>query len=191
MEKTAKYNTEKNKPLIEACKRNDRKAQVEVYDLYYKAMYNTSLRIVNDTLLAEDIMQESFLEAFNKLETFEWRSSFGSWLKRIVINKSLDKIRRKIDEIPVFEFEDQEDDNSLNDEPENNQCRLEEVKVALQLLPKDYKLILVLHLFEGYDHQEIAQILNLPYNNVRVRYMRAKRKLIEKVMESKSKHVLN
>lgn len=191
MEKTAKYDINKHRPLIEACKRNDRKAQVKVYDLYYKAMYNTSLRIVNDTLLAEDIMQESFLDAFKKLESFEWRSSFGSWLKRIVINKSLDKIRKKLDEVSVSEVEEQIMDTNDGDDFSNIEYRLEEVKVALKLLPKDYKLILVLHLFEGYDHQEISQILDLPYNNVRVRYMRAKRKLIEKVMESKSKHVLN
>ena len=191
MEKTAKYDINKHRSLIEACKRNDRKAQIKVYDLYYKAMYNTSLRIVNDTLLAEDIMQESFLDAFNKLESFEWRSSFGSWLKRIVINKSLDKIRKKLDEVSVSEVDEQIMDKNDGDDFSNIEYRLEEVKVALKLLPKDYKLILVLHLFEGYDHQEISQILNLPYNNVRVRYMRAKRKLIEKVMESKSKHVLN
>ena len=191
MEKTSKYNIDKHKPLIEACKRNDRKAQIEVYNLYYKAMYNTSLRIVNDTLLAEDIMQESFLDAFNKLESFEWRSSFGSWLKRIVVNKSLDKIRKRMEEVYVPEIEEQIEDTAGADEFSNIEYRLEEVKVALKLLPKDYKLILVLHLFEGYDHQEISHILDLPYNNVRVRYMRAKRKLIEKVMESKSKHVLN
>ncbi len=191
MEKTDKYQPYKHRDLIEGCLNNDRKAQVKIYDLYYKSMYNASLRIVNDTLLAEDIMQESFLDAFKKLNTFEWRSSFGSWLKRIVVNKSLDKIRKKYE---LVDIDDVEDELAYEDEETANsffEYKIEDVKYALKLLPEKYKLVLVLFLFEGYDHQEIAQITGLPYNNVRVRYMRAKNKLISKIKESKSTHVLN
>jgi len=169
----------KHKNLVEACTLSDRKAQIELYNLYYKAMYNTSLRIVNDSFIAEDIMQESFLDAFSKINTFEWRSSFGSWLKRIVVNKSIDLIKKNQnillsldEEITIAEEEHDEDMDNMD-------CRLDEVKIALKKLPESYKVVLVLHLFEGYDHMEISQILNLPYNNVRVRYLRAKRKLLE------------
>ena len=190
MEKTAKYHIDRNRELVEACRRNDRKAQVKVYDLYYKAMYNASLRIVNDSLLAEDIIQESFLDAFRKIDSFEWRSSFGTWLKRIVINKSLDKIKKKIEEISVDEIETT--DHFENDEESRDvECEIEDVKYALKLLPENYRLILVLHLFEGYDHQEISQILNVSYSNVRVRYLRARTKLVEKIKETRSTHTLN
>ena len=81
--------------LIDACRTGDRKAQYEIYKLYYKAMYNTCLRIVNDTAEAEDIMQESFLDAFQRIDTYTGTGTFGSWLKRIVVNRSLDFIRKQ------------------------------------------------------------------------------------------------
>lgn len=190
MQGNTKYKKDQHRDLIEACTKNDGRAQLKIYDLYYKAMYNTSLRIVNDTFLAEDIMQDSFIDAFSKLHTFEWRSSFGSWLKRIVINKSLDSIRSNINLVPISEEVTELPEDDYTDFEEVD-CKVEEIKLALKLLSENNKVILVLHLFEGYDHSEIAQILNISYNNVRVRYIRAKRKLLEKIMMNKSQHVLN
>ena len=171
----------KHKKLVEACAMNDRKAQFEIYDLYYKAMFNTSLRIVNDSFYAEDIMQESFLDAFSKIKTFEWRSSFGSWLKRIVVNKSIDLIKKNNNTVVLNEDESIIAEENLDEDSDNIQYKLDEIKIALKELPENYKVVLVLHLFEGYDQQEIAQILDVPYNNVRVRYLRAKRKLLEEI----------
>lgn len=190
MKKDTKYQNIKHKDLVDACARNEGKAQLKIYDLYYKAMYNTSLRIVNDTYLAEDIMQDSFIDAFSKLHTFEWRSSFGSWLKRIVVNKSLDSIRSKVNLVSITDNIIDITDNDYVDY-EAYDCKIEEVKVALKLLSENNKIILVLHLFEGYDHQEISQILGISYNNVRVRYIRAKRKLLEQLTKTQSQHVLN
>ena len=93
-EKNGKYDNI-HKELIERCKDNDQEAQFEIYKIYYKSMYNTSLRIVNDLMEAEDLMQESFLSAFRKIDTYKGNVSFGAWLKRIVINKSIDYLRRK------------------------------------------------------------------------------------------------
>ena len=81
--------------LIELCRHGDRNAQLKLYKLYYKAMYNTSLRIVKNEAEAEDLMQESFLDAFRKLDTYKGDASFGSWLKRIVINNSLDALKKR------------------------------------------------------------------------------------------------
>lgn len=180
----------KHRDLVEACARNDRRAQIKIYDLYYKAMYNVSLHIVKDSYIAEDIMQDSFIDAFSKLETFEWRSSFGSWLKRIVINKSLDIIKQKQDNISLSdEFIETKED--IIEDFDQVECRVEEIKEKIKALPQNYRLVLVLYLIEGYDHQEISEILKIPYNNVRVRYMRAKRKLLETIIKSRSNHVLN
>lgn len=179
MEKTTKYMIFKHKELIEACVLNDRTAQMKIYNLYYKAMYNTSYHIVNDSFIAEDIMQDAFLDAFSKIGKFEWRSSFGSWLKRIVVNKSIDSVKKTNNHIELNEELVDFADDSDKDNFDNIQCKLDEIKISLKSLSENYRTILVLHLFEGYDHQEISQILKLPYNNVRVRYMRAKRKLIE------------
>ncbi len=184
MKENSKYMIFKHKELVEACVLNDRTAQMEIYNLYYKTMYNTSLNIVNDSFVAEDIMQDAFIDAFSKLSTFEWRSSFGAWLKRIVVNKSLDSIKKVNNTVPLNDelvsFEEE------NDEIETVQYKLDEIKISMASLSDSYRAILALHLFDGYDHQEISQILNLPYNNVRVRYMRAKRKLIEGVLKFKN-----
>ncbi len=171
----------KHEKLVEACAMNDRNAQFEIYDLYYKAMFNTSLRIVNDSFSAEDIMQESFLDAFSKIESFEWRSSFGSWLKRIVVNKSIDLIKKNNDTVLLNDDVSIIYEENLMEDSDNIKCKLDKIDMALKEIPKNYKVVLVLYLFEGYDHQEISQILNIPYNNVRVRYLRAKRSLVEKI----------
>lgn len=186
MQKNIKQVDYKHKNLLDACALNDRNACMEIYNLYYKAMYNTSLHIVNDSFLAEDIMQEAFIDAFNKLKTFEWRSSFGSWLKRIVINKSIDSIKIKNDIVPLSDEVIELPEENGTQDIENYQCKLDEIKMALKRLSKSYNVIIVLHLFEGYDHQEISQILNLPYNNVRVRYLRAKRKLLEEIVKARN-----
>ncbi|MBP5474084.1 MAG: RNA polymerase sigma factor, partial [Bacteroidales bacterium] len=76
--------------LIEGCKRGDQKSQFQIYKLYYKAMYNTCFRIIGDPADAEDIMQDSFLAAFEKINTYSETVAFGAWLKKIVVNRSLD-----------------------------------------------------------------------------------------------------
>ena len=176
--------------LIAQCRKTDRKAQIEIYKLYYKAMYNTCLRIVNNSTDAEDIMQESFLDAFRKLDMFNEKGSFGSWLKRIVVNKSLDFLKtkkdiRRLDDVKVELMElaeIQEEGNSMVD----IDVQLLEVTEGMKRLPDHYRIIVSLYLMEGYDHNEIARILNLSYENVRVRYIRAKKKLISEIMTSRN-----
>ncbi|MBW6461304.1 MAG: sigma-70 family RNA polymerase sigma factor [Bacteroidales bacterium] len=166
--------------LIRGCRVNDRKAQVQVYKLYYKAMYNTALRILNDTAEAEDVMQEAFLEAFKNIDTYREESSFGAWLKRIVINKSIDELRKAKDlvyldevEIEIADKADEEDFIRVLS------TKVEEIRKAIHRLPDSYRVILSLYLLEGYDHEEIAQILDISYNLSRTRYSRARRKLLD------------
>jgi RNA polymerase sigma factor (sigma-70 family) len=80
--------------LIERCKKSDKNAQLDLYKAYYRAMYNTAHRILKDNFEAEDIMQEAFLTAFTKLHSFKGEVTFGAWLKRIVINKSLTQLKK-------------------------------------------------------------------------------------------------
>lgn len=174
-----------HKDLIEACRRGDRNAQFRIYKLYYKAMFNTSLRIVNDTAEAEDIMQESFLEAFQRLDSYSGQGSFGNWLKRIVINNSLDSLRKSKE---VVSIENEKVD--LPDEPEENleseiRFQVQEVLKAIQQLPEEYRVIISLFLLEGYDHEEISGILNISNQLSRTRYSRARHKLLEILKENK------
>ena len=177
--------------LIEGCKNQDRKAQVRVYELYYKAMYNTSYRILNNALEAEDTMQEAFLDAFRKIDSFQGTGSFGSWLKKIVVNKSLDKLRSRKETVSLDENEMEIEDTSETDDSYAGNVfnRLEDVARAMEALPDRYRIILSLHLLEGYDHGEIAEILDISYNNARTRYTRAKQSLLREIGKQREKLV--
>jgi RNA polymerase sigma factor (sigma-70 family) len=170
--------------LIDGCRRSDQKAQFQIYKLYYKAMYNTSLRIVNDTMEAEDIMQEAFLSAFEKIGTYSGTVSFGSWLKKIVQNRSLDYLSKnhkmiygdiesynEIEDTSVEEFR-------LSEEPDT---RLNKVMEAIKRLPEVYRNIVSLYLLEGYDHEEISEILSIPSSTSRSQFSRARNKIINEV----------
>jgi len=169
--------------LLDGCKEGDQKAQFQIYKLYYKAMYNTSLRIVNDRMEAEDIMQESFLSAFEKIEMYSGTVSFGAWLKKIVINRSLDTLGKR-----KAVFEDIDSHVGIRDDgPEDSlrseeiDTRIGEVKEAIEKLPDGYRIILSLYLLEGYDHDEIAEILKISSSTSRSQLSRAKQKLISEL----------
>ena len=168
--------------LIERCKKQDSNAQMQVYKNYYKAMYNSAFRILNDEFEAEDIMQEAFLSAFTKLNSFKGEVTFGAWLKRIVINKSLTQLKKnnrykevKLEIVPNFEIEESVIDytNISN----NN------ILKSINSLKDNYKLVLTLNLIEGYDYEEIADILNYTNENVRTTISRAKKKLKVSLLE--------
>jgi len=185
MNKTDSLYKNIHQDIIDRCKRGEQTAQFQLYKLYYKAMYNTCYRIVSDEMEAEDIMQEAFLKAFDKLDTYSGRVSFGAWLKRIVINHSLDQIKKKkldfknVEEYPheiKEEKEEQEDDITE---------QIEELKNALNQLADGYRIVLSLYLLEGYDHDEIGEILNISASTSRSPYTRAKNKLKEQLANNR------
>ncbi|MEO9571937.1 MAG: RNA polymerase sigma factor [Polaribacter sp.] len=162
--------------LIERCKKSDKNAQLDLYKAYYKAMYNTAYRILKDNFEAEDIMQEAFLTVFTKMHIYKGEVAFGAWLKRIVINKSLTQLKKnnrynevKMEVIPNDEVEDEVIDYAG--------LKATKVLDCLQSLKENYRLVLNLHLIEGFDYEEIAQILNYTNENVRTTVSRAKKKL--------------
>jgi RNA polymerase sigma factor (sigma-70 family) len=167
--------------LITKCKTGDQTAQFEIYKLYYKAMYNVSFRIVQDSMEAEDVMQEAFLSAFGKMDLWSGEVSFGSWLKKIVINKSLDYLKkRKLNEtgIDSKDFASDEPDY-LNEELIST--KVEDVKKAVGELPDHYRVVLAMFLFEGFTHNEIAEYLNITPESSRVRYKRAKEMIVKSI----------
>lgn len=169
--------------LIDECRNGSSKAQFEIYKLYYKAMYNTCLRFVKNPMEAEDVMQEAFLAAFRNIDSFRGEVSFGSWLKRIVVNRSLDVLKKKsLDLEPLEEGRTIIDTNDDRDYEAN--YKVEQVKKAIALLPDSYRVLLTLHLFEGYDHEEIAQIMEMSNAAVRTGYSRA-RKRLQELLETK------
>lgn len=172
-----------NSRLIDECRSGSSKAQFEIYKLYYKAMYNTCLRFVQNPMEAEDIMQEAFLAAFRNINSFRGEVSFGSWLKRIVVNRSLDALRKnKLDLDPLEDGRMIIDDDVYDGDEVD--YKVGQVKMAIGSLPDNYRTLLTLHLIEGYDHEEIAQITGLSNAAVRTGYSRARKKLQE-LLETK------
>jgi RNA polymerase sigma factor (sigma-70 family) len=166
---------DKNIDLVNDCRKGSRKAQFELYKLYEKAMYNAALRIVNDEAEAEDAVQEAFLEVFTRIGDFRGDTTFGLWLKQIVINKSINCLRkRKIDFVSMdgVELAAQQ-----SDQDEDLSWKVEEIKSAVRQLPDGYRIVLTLYLFEGYDHEEISHILKISETTSRSQFMRAKLKL--------------
>ncbi len=166
--------------LIDECRNGNTKAQFEIYKLYYKAMYNTSLRLINDSMEAEDIMQDSFLKAFKNLNTYKEEVSFGAWLKKIVVNSSLDVLKkRKLDLNPLDERTTAIIDEDSSEIFEEQAQKVAEIKLAILQLPENYRILVNLYLIEGYDHEEISQILGMTNAAVRTGYSRARKKLQE------------
>jgi len=169
--------------LVEQCREENPKAQLELYKMYVKAMYNTSLRIVGRPQDAEDIMQDSFLDAFRHLHEYKGTSSFGAWLRRIVVNNSLDALKKNAGLTFIEEYDHQIPQEETDEE--DISLKVGEIHQAVNELPADYRVVLSLYLFEGYDHDEIAEILNISNNTSRIRYFRAKQKLLEIIKESR------
>ena len=169
--------------LIERCKKGDTKAQFAIYKLYYKAMYNTAFRIVNDSFEAEDVMQESFLSAFTKLNSFSEKVTFGAWLKKIVINKSITSLKKthKFEKVPLEKVALKEIEEDSSDYRESNAS---EILNKMSALKNNYKVALTLNLIEGYDCEEIAQIMDISYENTRTTISRAKNKLRKLLSET-------
>lgn len=172
------------KDLVERCRYGDQRAQMEIYDRYYKAMYNTAYRITGHSAEAEDILQESFLNAFTKIGSFKENSTFGAWLKRIVVNESITAYN-KITKLGEVSYNDElknevEDGVALNEENKDNE-KVRLILNKMKLLKDNYRLGLTLHLIEGYDYEEICEIMNISYANCRTMISRAKDSLRKKL----------
>lgn len=139
-------------------------------------MFNASLRIVNDSFEAEDIMQESFLAAFTKLDSFSGDVTFGSWLKRIVINNSLTALKKnnKFNTVPLEKVDIKD---VIEEKQDYSFLKASDILNKVAQLKNNYKVALTLNLIEGYDYEEIAQIMDISYENSRTTVSRAKNKL--------------
>lgn len=146
-------------------------------------MYNVALRIVNDPDDAEDILQESFFSAFQNLESFEGKSTFGAWLKRIVINNALTMLKSK--KLQLQPLTVNEEDVQDNEEVDEEDLTVGKIKSALKELAPGFRTVVSLYLFEGYDHQEIAEILNISESTSKTQYKRGKSKLLELLNETR------
>jgi RNA polymerase sigma-70 factor (ECF subfamily) len=177
--------TKKNiESLLVLCKKGNRLAQLEVYNRYQKAMFNVAVRIVKDTAEAEDVMQESFITAFSKLDSYRGDASFGSWLKRIVVNNSITQYKKSKRFVPLPEggIEDRADE-SYDGLVEEDYASIKAGQIlnCLNSLNDSYQQVLSLHLIEGYDYEEICEIMHISNANCRTLISRAKQSLRNKL----------
>jgi len=170
--------------LLQLCKLDNQNAQMEVYNRYYKAMYNTAFRIVKDSFEAEDIMQDSFLTAFTKLSSLKEPKTFGSWLKRIVINNSIYHYKKssKYQDVPLDDvLYKVEESSGIPEDYEFNTLKANQVLETMKTLKDNYRMSLTLHLIEGYDYEEICDIMGISAANCRTMISRAKESLRQKL----------
>jgi RNA polymerase sigma factor (sigma-70 family) len=161
-------------PLIEECRNGSSRAQSMLYKQYSKAMFNLAYRMTNNREDAEDILQEAFIDCFRNIDSFRFESTFGAWLKTILINKSINHLKKKKVDLILQEnlpekIEEQEEENNTYDTAK--------IFRGIESLPDGYRVILTLFLLEGYDHTEIAQILGISESTSKSQYSRAKDKL--------------
>ena len=162
--------------LIEECRRGSRKAQFRLYELYSKAMFNTAYRIMGNREEAEDMLQEAFTDCFRKIGSYRTDSTFGAWLKTIVINRCISKLLKR--EAEMIYIDDYSRYEMPPDEP--SEMHWPDPKVitrAVERLPEGYRVVFSLYLLEGYDHTEISQILGISESTSKTQYARAKEKL--------------
>jgi len=164
--------------ILRQCMDGDTAAFRILYDRYSKAMFNTALRIVNKEADAEDIIQESFTDAFFQLNSFENKSTFGAWLKQIVVYKSIGFLKKQ-----RLSFVEMEMAPDLADDSETDEAAtwytVDMIRETMQQLADGYRTVLSLYLLEGYDHEEIAELLQVAPSTVRTQYIRGKQKLLQ------------
>ncbi|MCI2228012.1 RNA polymerase sigma factor [Polaribacter sp. MSW13] len=169
-----------HQPIIDKCKNNNCKAQMQLYNLYCKAMILVAFRYVKDRFIAEDIMQEAFIKAFKNINTYKNEVAFGAWLKRIVINQSIDYLKKnKLKLVSINE----ETITKINEDDWKVECTVSVDKIINEInnLKEKYRLVLTLYLLEGYDHQEISEVLQITENTSRTHLLRGKKILKEKL----------
>lgn len=162
--------------LVERCIIGDRSAQYNLYRMYSKGMYSICCRMLCDSLEAEDVLQESFMDVYKKLHTFKFESTPGAWIKRIVVNNCINKLRKKtieISEIDEGKYIAEEASTDYSEEA----LDIKKIKKAINMLPDGYRVVFSLYALEGYDHQEIGEIMNISESTSKSQYSRAKKKI--------------
>ena len=164
--------------LISRCQSGDRIAYKRIYQLYAKAMFNVCFRITGNDFEAEDALQEGFISAFKNIHNFRGDSTFGAWLKRIVVNKAINELKKRKTE--RLSDDDQHDFPAEDNTVEYKELlSVERVRDSINALPDGYRSVLSLYLIEGYDHQEIAEILDITESTSKSQLNRAKKRLRE------------
>ena len=164
--------------IIAECIAGNPRAQHQLYARYADAMLNVAYRILGNEEDAKDVLQDSFLKIFKELKKLKNRQGLAAWIKRIVVNTTINQAKKK--GLKLVEFDNQEPEfKDASIDWEQIDLKINDVKKALMKLPNGYRTVLTLYLIDGYDHEEISQILNISKSGSLTQYSRGKRRLLE------------
>ncbi|XOV67965.1 MAG: RNA polymerase sigma factor [Fluviicola sp.] len=186
-------NKEHLKEIISGCIRKDRRAQEELFRLYYGKMLGVCMRYARDRDSAEEMLQEGFIKVFDKLEGFDYKGSFEGWMRRIVANTAIDQIRKsKKDPLLTDNDEDfklgAEDRVVEKEEREALEIRAELAMEAIQQLSPAYRAVFNLYVMEEYTHKEIGEILGISEGTSKSNLAKAKMNL-QKILKERFQNV--
>ena len=169
-----------HRSIVLGCQRKDRNAQRQLYGLYAKPMYNVCLRMLKHAHDAEDVLQVAFVQIFAKIDTFQFDASISAWIKRVVVNRCIDHLKKR--RLLTTDFDPARHDGSdyeTEQEVDEGSYTVERIKAAMRQLSEGYRVVLSLYLFEGYDHEEISQILDISVGTSKSQYSRARKRLAQ------------
>lgn len=173
------------KNTIQKCKENNYSAQLEVYNAYKNMMFGCAIRILKSREEAEDVVQDCFIKGFEKIHQLKDDANLGAWLKRIVVNKSLDVVRNKTKDVWLDETYILETESEVIEDDIKPIISVDFVKECISKLKEKYRIILVLYMIEDYNHREIGVLLNIKESTVRNQYKRGKDQLLEMIRKEK------
>jgi RNA polymerase sigma-70 factor (ECF subfamily) len=178
--RTAAEYRDTHRELVLGCQRRDRTAQRALYGHYAKPMYNLCLRMLRHAHDAEDVLQVAFVDIFGKIETFNFEASISAWIKRIVVNRCIDHLKKRrllTTDLDPTRHDSAEETVTAEASPRAQKLSVEQIKRATLQLSEGYRVVLSLYLFEGYDHEEIAQVLGISVGTSKSQYSRARKRL--------------
>ena len=163
------------KKIVSLCQKNDPKAQRELYEMFSPKLYGSCLRYAPNEQEAQDILQDSFITIFKKIDQFKFKGSFEGWCKRITVNTALQRYRGT----KVFDLvnEDQIEDVEAVEVEESDDVPLKELLFMVQQLPERYRLVFTMYVMDGYSHKEIAEMLEIPVGTSKWLLAEARKKL--------------
>ena len=176
---------------VDQAKMGNQQSARKIYDQYARAMYNILYRMTRNEMEAQDLLQEAFIRAFRYLESFKGESTFGAWLKRIVINTGLENQRKRK---PEWIELDQHHDSLESKEEEINWTEILRdvslVRKAILQLPEGTRNVLTLYLLEGYTHEEIGDLLGISPSTSKTQYMRGKALVKDMIIKNHGKRFI-
>ncbi|MFN3851065.1 MAG: RNA polymerase sigma factor [Spirosomataceae bacterium] len=174
----------KERELVEACIRQERNAQRQLYELYAGKLLVTAMRYMKNRDDAEDVLQDSFIKIFKHLDSFRFDCPLDAWLRRIVVNTALKQLKKQA------EFMQQIDSQLVADEVEQSELTIsgfqfEQLMAMVASLPDGCRTVFNLYAIEGYQHNEIAELLGISEGTSKSQYSRAKSLLQAKIIKER------